>query len=622
MTISEIQDTIKIFTPIGMLGYGFSEDIFWNTLKEGVNAIIVDSGSTDSGPSKLALGKTTVTYEAYRRDLSLLVSACHSYRVPVLIGSAGGDGANDHVDLFVDIIHDIVSNNNFRPLNVISIYAEIDKEVIREKHRAGLISPCGRAVPLLLENDIETATRIVAQMGLEPYVKAMEENPDFDIIIGGRAYDPSPYAAFCVYKGFTNLGINFHMGKLMECGALCSEPKSKEALATIRHDSFDITPLNPNSRCTPTSVASHTLYEKTRPDILLGPGGGLYLGDATYEQLADGRTVRASGAVFKPDRQYTIKLEGARPCGYHSIFIGGVRDPILISQIDNFVARVEDTVREMINYPYKLKIHLFGKNGAMGISDPGDNEGFVPREICITGQASASTQAEATHVINVARIVCMHGPYPNQLATSGNFAMPYAPFDIPMGPLSEFCIYHLMPVDDPLELFPIHRREMPGSEVEVSISKQETTIEDQLPVGPRLNPQKNIAITKSCVSRTTKLYTLSPPPGDGACYLGDLASVVRSKNAGPYELTFDVMFDNDELYKKVKDTRVLSSSQIANTYGISEEDVIASLFWDQARAFKATIKRSAISGGFGDSDIHGAAQHIPLLYLTLPIPRP
>jgi hypothetical protein len=613
MSPSIAKTELKILTPIGMLGYGFNEDLFRGALDDGVDAIIADSGSTDSGPSKLALGKTTVTLEAYQRDLAVIISACHSYRVPVLIGSAGGDGANGHVDMFVDIIRDIISKNHYRPMNVISIYAEIDKETILEKHRAGAISPCGRAVPPLLQEDIETSTRIVAQMGMEPYLKAMEENPDFDIIVGGRAYDPSPYAAFCAYHGFSNLGINYHMGKVMECGALCSTPKSKEALATIRQDSFDITPLDPNTRCTPTSVAAHTLYEKTRPDILLGPGGGLYLEKATYEQLADNRTVRVRGAIFKPDQQYTIKLEGARTCGYHSVFVGGIRDPILISQIDHFVAIVEKHVQGRIKYPYDLKFHIFGKNAVMGASDPGNRDEFVPREICISGQARANTQAEATHIINLARIVFMHGPYPNQLATSGNFAMPYTPFDIPMGPLSEFCIYHLMQINDPVEFFPISRCEMAGSDAEEAAVSTQPTVSKATPT---LNP----GVISTPPAKTS--YILSPPPGDHNSYLGDLASVIRSKNAGPYELTFDVMFDNSELYKQVKATGLLSAAMIAKLYNISEEDIIACLFWDQAKAFKVTVKRAAVSGSFGDSDCHGAAQHIPLMYLVLPIPRP
>jgi hypothetical protein len=158
--------------------------------------------------------------------------------------------------------------------------------------------PCGRAVPQLLGTDIDDSTRIVAQMGHEPFLQAMLDHPDFDIIIGGRAYDPVPYAAFCIYHGFEDLVIVYHMGKIMECGALCSTPKSKEALAIVRNDSFDIVRLDPNSRCTVVSVAAHSLYEKTRPDILHGPGGALLLVDATYERLPDNRTVRVRVHVF------------------------------------------------------------------------------------------------------------------------------------------------------------------------------------------------------------------------------------------------------------------------------------------------------------------------------------
>jgi hypothetical protein len=92
-------------------------------------------------------------------------------------------------------------------MKVIGIYSETSKDVVRQKMADCLISTCGSGVPELTEHDISTATRVVAQMGREPYVKAMKENPDFDNIIGGRAYDPSPFNAYCVYKGFKNMGI-------------------------------------------------------------------------------------------------------------------------------------------------------------------------------------------------------------------------------------------------------------------------------------------------------------------------------------------------------------------------------------------------------------------------------
>ena len=120
---------------------------------------------------------------------------------------------------------------------------------------------------------------------------------------------------------------------------------------------------------------------------------------------------------------------------------------------------------------------------------------------------------------------------------------------------------------------------------------------------------------------SSKMSFLSPPSAPGTSYLDDLASVIRSKNAGPYELTFDIMFAEDEIYFKVKGCGVLNQSTVARLYKIEESDVIACLFWDPARAFKATIKRQTVSGGYGETDTHGSQQHAPFLYLVMPISR-
>ncbi|MCJ1223529.1 hypothetical protein MMC12_000171 [Toensbergia leucococca] len=668
MSPAKVKNELRILTPIGMIGYGFSEDLFWTAMEEGVDAIIADCGSTDSGPQKLALGSMTVTLEAYVKDLAVLVAAAHKYKVPILLGSAGGDGANSHVDMFVEIIAGIIKKRSYRPMKIISIYAEIEKDLIRTKHKAGLISGCGSAVPILNDADIDDATRVVAQMGLEPYLKAMEENPDFDIIVGGRAFDPAPYAAFCVYNGFPDLGIAYHMGKIMECGALCAKPKCREALAVVRHDSFDLAPLNPIALCTVNSVAAHSLYEKTRPDILLGPGGALHLEKATYEQLPDRRTVRVRGAVFKPveEGQYTIKMEGARVGGFRSVFIGGIRDPILIAQIDKFIPAIKAYVKGNIKHEYDLNVHIYGKNAIMGPLEPDNSSN--PKEICICAEAQASTQEQATNVVSLARIAIVHGPYPHQLATAGNFAMPFAPYDIPLGRLCEFCIYHLMVVEDPTANFPIHVQVLQPSEKnaqndydEAEVTKEtlrtlsrkpengDAGSEDQNGSTPTMNgngtapaPANKPIVTPATKDaafneqlqhssrasdsmikeRLERSAFLTPAPPADKCYLGDLASVIRSKNAGPYELTFDVMFDDDETYELVKAAGVLSRETISRLYQVPDEEVIACLFWDPARAFKATIKRPFVEGQFGEADIHGSQQHVPLIFLLLPIPRP
>ncbi|KAJ5948239.1 hypothetical protein N7466_001254 [Penicillium verhagenii] len=608
MATSKNEGELKIVTPIGMLGYGFNEDLLWEALEGGVDAIIADSGSTDSGPQKLALGHTTVTREGYEHDLNLLLAACHVHRVTILIGSAGGDGANDHVDFFVDIMRDLISKKGYRAMKIVSIYSEIDKSLVKSKLECGQVVPCSKAVPLLKSSDIDDTTRIVAQMGLEPYVKAMEENPDFDIIVGGRAYDPSPYAAFCVHRGFPDLGIAYHMGKIMECGALCAVPKSQSAMATIRKNSFDIVPLDPAARCTVTSVAAHTLYEKTRPDILVGPGGTLYLEHATYEALEDNRTVRVRGGKFVAADPYTVKLEGARVLGYRTTFFGGIRDPILISQLDQFLSNIRDYVRSRVSHEFDLRFHQYGRNAVMGELEPTST---VPKEICLCGEVLASTQAQATYVSSIARLACIHGPYLHQLATAGNFAMPFPPYDIPMGEVCEFSVYHILEEIDPVEFFPIHHQVLPGT----GIFARE--------VVKRVVDEKSGSLASKAAAVMTRSLEkrpfLKPDLPEGYCYLGDIASVIRTKNAGPYELTMDVMFDNEDLFQRVKKSGVLCLESILKLYGVSQEEVLACLFWDQARSFKATIKRPCVSGQFGDIDMHGSQQHTPLMYIEVPI---
>lgn len=604
------KDELRMFTPVGMLGYGYNHELFWSAIEDGVDAIIVDSGSTDSGPSKLALGNMSCPREAYQHDLEPFIAAADSKKTPVLIGSAGGDGSNAHVDIFVDIIQEIIQKNGYRPMKLVKIYSEIDKNVVKKGFSVNTITPCGPAVPPLQEKDIDDASRIVAQMGLEPYLKAMEEHPDFDIIVGGRAYDPAPYAAFCLHHGFDDLGIAYHMGKILECGALCAKPKSREALALVRRDHFDVVPTNPAARCTSVSVAAHTLYEKTRPDLLVGPGGTLDLRDTSYEQLEDDRTVRVRGAKFIPVHpdQYTIKLEAARTAGYHSTFFGGFSDPVLISQLDDIVERVKAHVASVCKFEYDLKLTTYGTADHISMFGGGRRSGPVPASAAITGEARATTQDRATHVINAARIACMHASYPGQVSTSGNFAMSCAPFDIPMGRVCEFCIYHLMIVADPAEYFPRNVVQLHGTGV-ASIDRPTVSRTPLL--------KKPVKASDTGDSQQTRTF-LTPAPAVGHQYLGALASVVRSKNAGPYEVTFDVMFDSPEVYNTVKASGLLSRVTISDLYGIQESDVIAALWWDPAFAFKATVKRPLTSGGFGETDTHGSCQHVKLMYLQVP----
>jgi hypothetical protein len=113
--VENLEPLCQISTPVGMLGYGFDENEFDTVLQyltsfNVPSAIILDSGSTDSGPSKLATGISTCPRSSYKRDLTKLLKALMKYGVPLLISSAGGDGSDHHVDECIDIIREIMSN--------------------------------------------------------------------------------------------------------------------------------------------------------------------------------------------------------------------------------------------------------------------------------------------------------------------------------------------------------------------------------------------------------------------------------------------------------------------------------------------------------------------------------
>lgn len=97
----------------------------------------------------------------------------------------------------------------------------------------------------------------------------------------------------------------------------------------------------------------------------------------------------------------------------------------------------------------------------------------------------------------------------------------------------------------------------------------------------------------------------------------DIASVIRSKNSGPYELTFDVIFKDFETFKKVKEAKAINEEAFAKLYNIPVSDIINLVYFDPAKAVKITIVRPIPSGALGETDVYGAQQHAPLMNYTV-----
>ena len=334
------------------------------------------------------------------------------------------------------------------------------------------------------------------------------------------------------------------------------------------------------------------------------PGGALHLDQAKYEQLPDDRTTRCSGARFVPTPRYQVKLEGVSFIGHQAIFIGGFQDPILIPQLDDFLESVQSYTQGLFpeldkSNDCRLLFHVYGRNAIMGPLEPNPTPAH---EVGIMGEVVAPTEERAMSIANSARVLCLHLFYPGILATVGNFASPLSPHEQSAGPVFRFNVFHLMNIDDPVDpvLFPIT-----SSTVGPNTFTPDTQYEKQFyNIDDFIGVETQVIEAPRAPSETTTMRRL--------------ASVVRSKNSGPFELTFDIMFSDAAVYERVKKADVLSADVIKKLYRLQNEDILVNMFFDPALAWKCTIKRPWEQGTVGETDTLGTAQHVPLLDVIVP----
>lgn len=444
----------RVLSPTAILGYGFPEASFKQGIEKRPDLIGVDAGSTDPGPYYLGAGKSFTSRPAVKRDLEFILSGAMALSVPCIIGTAGGSGAHEHVQWTESIIAEIARERGLA-FRMAVISADVSKEVVLKAMAEGRVHPLHPA-PEITAEDVAKSVRIVAQMGAEPVIAALESG--CQVVLCGRCYDPVAFAAPAMQRGY-DPGLALHMGKILECAAIAATPGSGSdcVLGTLYDDCFELESLNPQRQFTRISTAAHTLYEKTDPYTLPGPGGILDLKQTRFEALAGGRA-RVSGTRFQSVLPYTVKLEGVKRSGFRTISIAGIADPVLISRLDSVLDEVQHRVKEGITRTGRVLFHVYGRNKTLDAAAIRDVK--VSTDIGVVMEAIADDQETANAICSYVRSTLLHFGYPGRISTAGNLALLYSPSDIPCGEVYEFNIYHLMEVDDPRSIFPMRIREV------------------------------------------------------------------------------------------------------------------------------------------------------------------
>jgi hypothetical protein len=443
--------TTTVLVPVGSLGVGVRVDEVRRGIAAGANVIATDAGSTDSGAAYLATGMAKYNREAVKRDLSILMAAQAEAKIPLLIGSCGQSGNNVAVTWVRDIVVEVVEELEVAP-RIAVLFSEQEPALIKLKNAQGKIRALSPHSSLT-DEAIDRCAHIVAMMGPEPYIAALQAGAD--IVVGGRTTDTAVLAAYPLMRG-AGKGASWHAGKVGECGAQCAVNASGAAgvLMRVGTDSFEIEPLSLAERCSVQSVSGHMLYENADPFRLTEPGGILDVTDADYQSV-DERTVRVTGSRWTA-MPYTMKLEGAGPGPFQTIMLIGIEDPGVLESLDVFQDRLHAALVERVEQTlggeageYNISLRIYGWNAVSGRPVP--KGAAPPREVGMLFVASASTQSLATRIAKACNPYFLHFPLVRGKELP-SYGFPFSPSEIERGRVYEFHLNHVIAVDDPLEL--------------------------------------------------------------------------------------------------------------------------------------------------------------------------
>jgi hypothetical protein len=448
----------------------------WDSYERGMKMepdVLCAMGSTaDLGPIPLCRDIEFQAKEGLKHVLSMHLRIANELHIPFIASpsTGGGDGA---LESNLKIIDEICKENKMR-FRFAVISGEIDKnwllKQIADRKKTQRLIDTPRFSEHLTPKDVNEATKIVAQMGPEPIIKGLEN--DVDGVLTGRSLDTGLAMAVPFKQGFDK-GTTAFMSKILEGASLSTEPLVKgeskgesfvagDLIFGELHDDYALVrPTNPLLKCSVSSTAAYTLYERENPLKEVVPGGYLDLSRAKFEQH-DEATVKISGAIWNT-QPYTIKLEGGKFIGYRTLAQLATRDPMVIENLDRLLKDAKEAIYRLFprtETEYTIYFKAFGKNAVMGPLEPEKER--QPHEALVTVDVIAKDQKTASFICaETRRLLTFRKAY--GILGTGVFTPSYIPYIYETGPVYVWNIWHTLELDDPCEPFKMRIIDFPRS---------------------------------------------------------------------------------------------------------------------------------------------------------------
>lgn len=436
------------------------EEAIERAFEWGVDVVVAQGTGSDWGPYFLGSGDQPSANQAANVEPYVRAALRHSVPFVFSFGIAGGDV---HLETCLRGFDGLCARNGWTP-TVGVVRSELSRDALAAAVvNGGPVLPVGPESGLtgrLTVDEVEQTDRVVALIGPEPVMAALEKGVDG--VITGRALDIGLFMALPMLRGVPT-AIAAHAGKLLECGGLALDPgdSGRCIWASVDDSGFTVRSPHDGARASVRSLVSHTFYERSHPTWEDNPGGALDLSAATYVERAavDGTAeVRCEGAAWH-EAPYTVLLEGARREGFRAVSLLGVREPALLEQARSWTDAAEAAVTEAPRFADavaagRLRVHtrIFGLDAVLGDLEP--HRVITGHEAGVLVDVVADTEELAREVAYYAFIRLFIGPYPGRKTTAGNAAAPLMPVVVPVADVYSFSIYHLLPLEDPVALFP------------------------------------------------------------------------------------------------------------------------------------------------------------------------
>lgn len=385
------------------------------------DALVADGGTADVGAQYLGTGVHLAPRAWEEHDLRLLLRAALARRIPLIVGSVGGAGTDAAVEAYLAIVRRIAAEEQLPPFRLAGVYSELDRDWLAERARTTTVAGLGYRDPLTAET-VTRSARVVAMAGIEPIVACLADGAD--VVIAGRSCDVALFAALPVLRGVPT-GIAVHLGKTIECGSLAAEPviSREPVIGVARHDDFLVRSCHPDQRCTPASVASFQLYERSDPLRELLPGGYADLSSASFVADSDD-TCRVSGSRWVAADAYEMKLEGAEYVGHRAYVIFGVRDRGSTANIDGIIeqlrARVAVQFPELAAEGGHIAFHVYGRDAILGVRE---TAGRVAHELGVVVDMVHPDRERLVHIGSLVKYLAFRADYPGKHSSGGTGAL-------------------------------------------------------------------------------------------------------------------------------------------------------------------------------------------------------